>query len=73
MHSLVENYLNEQFKNLQTKCTMMVIEIPGSAPPWLGKVDGPSFHAAESAIKVCIHGTTPLYVRTKHIVVIDHL
>ena len=60
MHCLVETYLKEQLKNLQTKCTMTVEERPGSAPPWLGKVDGPSFHAAENAIKVRIHGTTPV-------------
>ena len=74
MHGLVETYLTEQFNNLHTKCTMTVTEIPGSALPWLGNVDGPSFQAAEKAVNVRIHCVVPfLYVRTKGIVVIGYL
>ena len=70
MHGLVETYLNEQFNNLHTKCTMTVTEIPGSGLPWLGNVDGPAFQAAENAIKVRVGSTAPfMYVRTNHIVV----
>lgn len=61
MHGLVETYLTEQFNNLHTKldpkCTLAVEVIPGSASPWLGNVDGPSFQAAKKAIEVRIHST----------------
>lgn len=76
MHGLVEAYLTEQFNNLHTKCTMTITEIPGSAPPWLGNVDDPSFQAAEKAVKVRIHCMAPLghlYVRTNGLVVIGCL
>jgi len=59
MHGLVEAYLKEQFNNLHTKCTMTVKEIDGSAPPWLGNVDSPSFKAAEKAVQVRIHCKAP--------------
>lgn len=57
MHDLVDAYLREQLKNLHTKCTLNVEEIPGSALPWLGNIDGSSFDAAAEAIEVRIHGT----------------
>jgi hypothetical protein len=59
MHGLVETYLKEQFNNLHTKCTMTVT-VMGSAPPWLGNVDDPSFQAAEKAVNVRIHCMAPL-------------
>ena len=63
---LVEKYLIEQFNGLHTKCKLTIQEIPGSASPWLGNADSPSFKAAKEAIEVCIHGMAPfLYVRTK--------
>ena len=66
MGGLVESYLTQQFNDLHTKCKLTVEEIDGSASPWLGNPDGPSFKAAKEAIKVCIqyyswHGT--LFVR----------
>ena len=55
MKGLVEKYLFEQWNDLHTKCKLTIEEIAGSAAPWLGNVDGPSFKAAKEAIEVCIH------------------
>lgn len=55
MKGLVEKYLFEQLNDLHTKCKLTIEEIAGSAAPWLGNVDGPSFKAAKEAIEVCIH------------------
>jgi len=73
MHGLVEAYLKEQFNSLQTKCTMTVTEMDGSAPPWIGNVDGPSFKAAEKAVQVRIHYRAPFFVGCNHVMITDHL
>ena len=66
MKGLVEKYLFEQFNDLHTKCKMTIDEIDGSAAPWLGNADGPSFKAAKEAIEVCIHDMAPFCtLRTK--------
>jgi len=62
MQCLVENYLTNQFNNLHTKCKLTVVEIEGSASPWLGNADGPSFKAAKEAIKA-VYGKYPDFTR----------